>query len=257
MYFKLYIPAGLWGAGLVLLLVVLSHVGLYFFDRWCKQRNISHDNEVAGIIFGVVSLIYSLLVAFVIVAVWENYEDLNRTIEKEADQLNAVLIHSAILPDSLRMPIMISVKEYCQKIVKDEWGAADNEGHFRQSAIPNLRQLLFKVQSSGKAEDNILNLLDDKLSDITTLRRERLVHIRSYVPQLVWLVLIISSIMIILFSYFLYMDSQHLRKILLSFLWTIVGMSLFLVYMLDHPFIGSSQVSKAPYEAIIQALDNN
>ncbi len=254
MYFQLYIPAGLWGAVLIMLLVIVSHAGLYFFDHWCKKKNISHNNEVAGIIFGVISLIYSLLVAFVIVAVWENYEDLNRTIEKEADDLNTVIIHSNALPDSLRNPIEASVKDYCLKVVKEEWGIPEDKEHLRQAAIPSLRQLLFQVQLSNKAEENVLNLLDNKLSEITVLRRERLSHIHSYVPQLVWMILIISSIMIVLFSYFLYVDSELLKKIFLTFLWAMMGMSLFLMYMLDHPFIGSTQVSKEPYETIIMEL---
>src|ERR1044071_4814351 len=117
MYFNFYIPAGIWGAGLVALLIITANGSLNLFDYWYKKKNLPHNNEIAGIIFGVLSLIYSLLVAFVIVAVWENYEDLNRTIEEEADDLNTVLIHSNTLPDSLRNPVVSSVKDYCKKII--------------------------------------------------------------------------------------------------------------------------------------------
>ena len=254
MHFELYIPAGVWGVFLVGLLIVAAHGGLYLFDYWFKKKNLPHDNEVTGIIFGALGLVYSLLIAFVIVAVWENYEDLNRTIEKEADDLNNVLIHSNSLPDSLKSPIAEAITAYCQKVITEEWEQPEGKRHFRQSAIPSLRQLLFQVQDSNKVQENVLSLLDDKLSDITSLRRERLSHTKSYVPQLVWMILIISSVMIVVFSYFLYAESELLRKIFLSFLWAIIGMSLFLVYMLDHPFIGSTQVSKAPYEEIIQLL---
>src|SRR5215207_5057849 len=101
MYFTLYVSAGIWGIVLVALLLLAAHGGLYAFDYWYKKKKLSHNNEVAGIVFSVLSLIYSLIVAFVIVAVWQNYEDLNQTIEKEADGLNNVLAHSTVLPDSL------------------------------------------------------------------------------------------------------------------------------------------------------------
>ena len=256
MYFQLYIPAGLWCTILIALLLIMAHGGLYLFDTWCKRKNIPHNNEVAGIIFGVLSLIYSLLVAFVIVAVWENYEELNRTIENETDDLNTILVHSTALPDSLRRPVVASVKGYCQRIVNEEWGAQENKAYTRWSAIPSLRQFLFQVQPNSKTQENVLNLLDEKLSNITNLRRERLSHSHAYVPEMVWWVLIISSAMIVLFSYFLYMESKLLRKIFLSFLWAIIAMSLVLAYLLDHPFDGSTQVSKEPYETIIKELDN-
>src|SRR4051794_1921181 len=105
MQLKLNIPAGVLGILLVMLLLLAGHVGLYGFDYWRKKRKLVLNNEVAGIIFSVLSLIYSLLVSFVIVAVWENYEELNRVIEKEADDLNSVLVHSSMLPDSLKTPI--------------------------------------------------------------------------------------------------------------------------------------------------------
>lgn len=254
MYFKLYIPAGVWGAVFVALVIVAGHGGLYLFDYWCKKKNVPHNNEVAGIIFSILSLIYSLLIAFVFVAVWQNYEDLNGTIEREADNVNTVLIHSNTLPDSLKNAVVIAIKDYCQKVVSEEWESPEGKLSIRPSAIPSLRQLLFKVQVNSKGQEHLLNLLDDRLSNITNLRRERLSHTRSYVPQLVWMILIISSIMVVTFSYFLYMESQQLKKIFLSFLWALIGMSLFLVYMLDHPFIGSTQVSKEPYEAIITML---
>ncbi|MBE7171682.1 MAG: DUF4239 domain-containing protein [Williamsia sp.] len=187
-----------------------------------------------------------------VVAVWGNYEDLNLTIEKETDELNTALIHSSLLPDSLRMPLETTMKAYCLNVVNTEWKQLNN-GSFRQSALSNLRVLFLRAQANTK-ETGVLALLDDQLSTISNLRRERLSHNRSYVPHLVWTIVIISSIMVVVFSFFLYMENEWLKKIFLSFLWAMMGMSLFLIYMLDHPFEGSTQVSKVPYEKIIQLL---
>jgi hypothetical protein len=254
MYFKIYIPAALWGIVLVAILILVAHGGLYLFDRWYKKKVVKYDNEVTGIILGTLSLIYSLLIAFVIVAVWENYEELNRTIEKETEHLNSVLVHGGMLPDSLKPHICEAIKNYCEKVVNQEWDVLESQERFEQSAIPSLRILLLKVEANSKVQEHVLSILDNSLVDITNLRRERLSHTRSYVPQLVWMILIISSVMVITFSYFLSIGPELLRKIFLTFLWGIIGLSLFLVYMLDHPFVGSTQVSKESYEEIIRSL---
>ena len=257
MLLKLYIPAGLLGILWVAILTAMAHLGLYGFDYWRKKRNLALDNEVAGIIFSVLSLIYSLLVAFVIIAVWENYEELNRVIDKEADDLNSVLIHSNMLPDSLQAPITDAIRNYCEKVVDEEWNMLPGKDSYRQSAIPSLRLLLLKVKAGSRIQENLLAILDGNLISISNLRRERLNHTHSYVPELVWMILTISSIMVIVFSYFLYLESQQLKKIFLSFLWVIMAMSLFLIYMLDHPFVGSTQVSKNPYEQIMKSLSKS
>ncbi|MGI4751897.1 MAG: hypothetical protein ACRYFB_14790 [Janthinobacterium lividum] len=92
--------------------------------------------------------------------------------------------------------------------------------------------------------------MDDNLISLSDLRRDRLSHTHSHVPQLVWLVLIIRSIMIVAFSYFLTTEPEQLKRIYLSFLYAIIAMSLYLINMRDHPFIGSSQVSKETYRSL-------
>jgi hypothetical protein len=254
MYFRIYIPAGILGLILVGLLLLVAHAGYYLFARWYKRQDIEPNNEAGGIIFGALTLIYSLLIAFVFVAVWENYEELNRTIEKEADDLNSVLVHSAMLSDSLQVPVDAAIKSYCETVVRQEWDMAERGDRSQSNTLPALRLLLFQVKAENKTQENVLSVLDDKLNNISNLRRERLSHTRAHVPKLVWMILVIGTILIILFSYFLQMESERLKRIFLSFLWIMIGMSLFLVYMLDNPFIGSSQVSKAPYEEIIKIL---
>lgn len=253
MYLQLYVPAWLWGVIMVSLIILIAHIGMSATENWIKKkRTLKYDNEIAGIVFGVLSLIYSLIIAFVIIAVWENYEELNRTIEKEADYLNSVLVHSKMLPDALRLPTSTAISDYCHKVVEEEWDMADGEAHFQGSAIPSLRMLLYHDEDIRNKYSNVMSILDTDLSAITSLRRERLTHTHAYVPELVWMILIMGSIMVIIFSYFLHMESMQMKRIYMSFLWGIIGMSLFLVYMLDHPFLGSTQVSKAPFEEIIR-----
>jgi hypothetical protein len=51
--------------------------------------------------FGAHSLIYSLVLALMIVAVWSDYDELKSTIELETDKLSAILVHTEELPNSL------------------------------------------------------------------------------------------------------------------------------------------------------------
>src|SRR5690349_6782039 len=74
--------------------VIVSQLALTAFHKWAEKCKLGFHNEVAGIVFGGISLIYSLVLAFVIVAVWDDYTDLEKTIEEEADKLNSILIHT-------------------------------------------------------------------------------------------------------------------------------------------------------------------
>lgn len=99
--------------------------------------------------------------------------------------------------------------------------------------------------------------MDDNLTNISNYRRERLSHTKSYIPDMVWNLLLIGSTMVIVFSYFLNVESLLLKRIYLTFLWGIIGNSLFLIYMLDRPFTGSTQVSNTPFKVVLRSLEAN
>src|ERR1700710_2665566 len=96
------IPSGLLCLAFVTFAVLIAQVGLSIFNAWYDHQKLPQNNEVAGIMFGAISLIYSLILAFVIVAVWEDYDKLNQTIETEADKLNEIITHSRNQPDSVK-----------------------------------------------------------------------------------------------------------------------------------------------------------
>ena len=241
----------------VLLFVIACESGLIVFNFLFKKRKFPPGNEVAGIMFGTQSLIYSLILAFVIVAVWSDYEELYQTIAEETDKLNSILAHSETLPDSIKKPLDRSLSNYCSEIINKEWNTQEDDAELRPSAIPALRLMLLRLQPKNKLQENIFNVLDEDLSSISDLRRERLSHTHSHVPPLVWLILKAGSVLMIIFSYFLDASSAGLQKIYLLFLSSTIAMSLFLVYTLDHPFDGSARVSKKPYENIQLELKKN
>ncbi len=241
----------------VLLFVIACEAGLIIFNYWFKKRKVPPGNEAAGIVFGTQSLIYSLILAFVIVAVWSDYEELNQTIAEETDKLNSILAHSETLPESIKRPLNSSLSSYCNEIINKEWNTQEDDVDLRPSAIPALRLMLLRLQPKNKLQENIFNVLDEDLSSISDLRRERLSHTHSHVPPLVWLILKAGSVLMVIFSYFLSASSVALQRIYLLFLSSTIAMSLFLVYTLDHPFDGSARVSKKPYENIQVELKKN
>jgi hypothetical protein len=241
------LPAGVWAAIFVVFSVCLTQAALSIFNLWYKRRPLPFKNEISGVIFGAISLLYSLLVAFVILAVWEDYEDLNRTVDNETDQLSSLIVHGQGMSDPVRRTIDQTVMHYCNYVVTNEWSPHQYKEIYGTSAIPALREMLLKCSPANPAEERIFAVLDQNLSEVSKLRRERLSHLRSHVPQLIWLILLSGSALMMVFSFFLHAESEKLKRIYLSFLSALVAMSLFIVLMLDRPFNGSTKVSNRAY----------
>lgn len=246
MIFRL-LPASLLCALFVVGCILLALAGLALFRRSWRSEDLPKNREVSGLIFGTLSAIYSLILAFVIVAVWGDYEELRQTVDQESDKLYSISIHAATLPDSLRQPVQQAVRNYCRMVVEQEWKMTGQEAPHSRHQLTPLRQQLAGVDPSSGIQSKTIDIIDDNLNDIIDLHTERLSHARSHVPRLVWLVLIAGSMMVVYFSWFLRTESRRLQAVFTAFLTAMIAMCLFLLFALDHPFEGSTQISNKPY----------
>ena len=238
-----------------ILFVLAAQAGLSVFNTLGILSKSSAGNEVTGIFFGAISLVYSLILAFVIVAVWEDYEDLDKTIENEADKLNSILAHSVTLPDTTRHRVTDAVFAYCHRVIDEEWKMKRRQEMEQPSAIPDMRLMLLKARPRNESDQTVYTVIDTDLSTISDLRRSRLNHNRSHVPDLVWFILKSGSVMLVAFSYFFDITSLPLKRVYLFFLASCIAMCMFLVYTLDHPFTGSAMVSTSPFENVLAELE--
>jgi len=233
--------------------ILAANLGLYIYKR-LRGKAAEGDNTVAGIFFGTVSVLYSLILAFVIMAEWDDFNSLNQTIAAEADKLNNILSHSANLPDTIRATIGNSLSVYCQQVINDEWTTQELKVVDHPSAIPALRSMLLTTTPANSQQENVLKVLDDDLSSISDLRRDRLSHTHSQLPSLVWGILDSGALMLVLFCYFFQVSSEKLHRFYLSFFVCLLAMCLSIIYNLDHPFSPGSGVNNSPYKKVLSEL---
>lgn len=242
--------------GYIIITVLGANIGLRVFNRYFGHIVREENNTVAGIFFATISVLYSLILAFVIMAEWDDYNSLDKTIATESDKLNSIVAHSGRLPDSLKSTVASSLSVYCRQVIKKEWQMSRNEGIEHPSAIPALRQMLLTSEPTNKLEENVLQIMDEDLSAISDLRRERLSHTRSQLPPLVWLILEAGAVLLTFFTYFFKTGSAALQKIYLSIFVCLLAMCLCIVHNLDQPFAANSGVDSAPYQRLLLELPN-
>jgi uncharacterized membrane protein YgaE (UPF0421/DUF939 family) len=67
--------------------IVVAVLGLVVVQRLVPSALRQEHNDVAGFIYAVVGVTYAVLLAFVVVVVWEEYERAKDTVETEANEL--------------------------------------------------------------------------------------------------------------------------------------------------------------------------
>src|SRR5215475_13605220 len=139
------VPLWLLILGVVAALEIFS-VGLMLVSRrkWGADR-LKLNNEVAGFKFSVIGVLYAVLLAFVVVAVWENYNATEAAIRNEAKAVGNMAQLSYALPDAQGQGMRRLLDAYVKEVQQLEWGtmaqglpskeAADALAHLNQATI--------------------------------------------------------------------------------------------------------------------------
>ena len=233
--------------------VLAANLGLYIFKHLCHGA-IEEDNTPAGIFFGTITVLYSLILAFVIIAEWDDFSNLNDTIASEEDKLDSIMVHSSNLPGTIKATIGNSLAAYCHQVINQEWTMQERKAVEHPSAIPALRHILLTTTPANDLQEHVLKVIDDDLSIISDLRRNRLSHIHSQLPSLIWGILESGAVMLVVFCYFFNVSSIKLQSIYLSSFVCFLAMCLSIIYNLNHPFLPGSGLDNNAYKKILSEL---
>ena len=110
---------------LVLATVVLT-VGVVLGAVWLVRRYVpvtreGFDAEVSSQVLGVVSALFGLFLAFVIVIEFQNFDSAQSNVDQEADSLAAITRDSRAFPASDGKRVREAVGAYVREVVHDEW----------------------------------------------------------------------------------------------------------------------------------------
>ena len=116
----LQIPAPILGFLTVALVIGLSVGGLIVFRKAVSHTRLENANAVSGQVFQLAGVLYAVLVAFVVVVVWEQFGDAENATQAEASAIADLLRDSTAIPVAFRPEVQRSLVAYTEDVVNDE-----------------------------------------------------------------------------------------------------------------------------------------
>ncbi|MGI8839513.1 MAG: hypothetical protein ACR2F8_01790 [Caulobacteraceae bacterium] len=207
-----------------------------FVSRETRQRR----HEVAQPVFLQVGVMFSVLLAFVFSEVWGEYITAAQAINGECGALHGAAMLAGALPAGEGLPVERAIGAYVQNVVTVEW-ASQAHGRRSETASENFRAALTAAATldattpaGASAQSHILDLLTLAHAD----RETRLFQASQGLPDAVWLVLVVITLVLIGFVLFSGLDLLGHLTLSVAFTASTVGV-LVLVKLLDYPFSGS------------------
>jgi uncharacterized membrane protein YraQ (UPF0718 family) len=239
--------------------VLIAVVGLTLVQRIVPSPVRQQHNDVAGFIYAVLGVIYAVLIALVVIAVWEDFVAARVTVDREASELDDVFRLAHPLPEPEGRQLQQLARSYAQVVVDKEW-ALMAQGRTSPQAWDLLDEmtLVFEnVEVRTKAEQMLYGEGLDRINELTDARNARFVEADEGIPTVLWGVLIVGGILVVGFTYLFGMENTFVHKLMVAVLALIISFVLFTIGVLEYPFSGDVRVSPEPFELVLERFESS
>lgn len=244
---------------LVGILAALSVIGLVAVNVLVPHRIRSAHNEVAGSAIGVVGTIYAVLLAFIAVAVWEDFEKAGALVETEANLVGNLYRDTVGLPDPLATELRHTLFVYAETVVQDEWPAL-SDGRVEDEAgwqlLDRFHLSLAKFRPTDPGFQAIESQMIQSLNALYDARRGRFRAAKQGLPPILWWNLIAGAGLTILFGTLFGVRNFLMHAVMVALLGASIALVLSLIILLDNPFRGQNHVSAAPFVRLVKTVED-
>jgi hypothetical protein len=235
-------------------------VGLTLITRWIYGVDrLRLNNEVAGFKFAVVGVFYAVMLAFVVIAVWEDFRNTENAVRDEAKA--AVDLHriSFALPIEGGGDIRKHLINYVNDVREREWKtmAVGEPSDAVVENLDRLSQAVFAVKPESLQDlalyQNALRLL----AVMTDNRNERLDSADGSMPSILWFVLVVGGLITLGYPAFFGTTNLLAQALMTGALAELVALSMLLGLALDYPFTGEVHISAFPFDYALRQMPPN
>jgi hypothetical protein len=203
--------------------------------------------------------IYAVLLAFVVIVVWGQFNDARGFVEREANALVDLHRTASGLPVHSRTIIQKELREYIDEVIADEWRAmSKGDQHTIERITGRLDHVwtaIHTCEPRNECQQTMHSEVLSRFNDLTEHRTNRLNSAGARIPIALNVLLYTGAVIMIGAVYLLAFDRFWLHALVTGLMSGAVAHILFLIYDLDHEFSGDWQVEKTAFVRARRAFE--
>lgn len=254
MLWLLQLPAPLLGFATVAIVVGLSVGGLIVFRKAVSHTRLESANEVSGQVFELAGVLYAVLVAFVVVVVWEQFGDAENATEKEASAIADLLRDSPAIPAAYRSEVQRSLLSYTDDVINDEFPRMRRGETIEEESehTTEIWDAFLKVQPETRNEIAFLDHDIVKLNDLSENRKLRVSTAEAVIPGELWVLLLGGGAVVMAFTFLFGTRDLLIHACVVGLTAALMGFVMYLIFALEHPFVGALSVKPDSYVNVLE-----
>jgi hypothetical protein len=207
------------------------------------------SNDFAGPIMATLGTILAVMLSFMVVTVWQEYDQSAQIVQTEADEISNLYHEVSVFPQPLRNGIHAAIEHYVDIVIDREWPLM-REGGSSSAAHHAAYQIVSLIESYNP------NTLGQQTAQADALhhahafldaRGNRLFQNQQSVPPLLWVMMLFVSAVTLGSSYFFYVEDARAHLIMTAAVGAVIGAIFVVIAELDLPFRGDLQIPPSAF----------
>jgi hypothetical protein len=208
--------------------------------------------------------VYAVLLALLVIAVWEQFARASETVESEASAVGEVAWLAHRLPEAERYQLQEHARSYAQEVVDEEWPLMEQGGIEGQRGTPeawslvdDMRATLQEFEPRTEAEAQLYAEGLDQIDRLGDDRRMRLVQAEEGIPGVLWVVLVFGAVVVVGFTYLFGLRNSWAHRLMVMSLTAVIALTLFTIGAMEYPFSGGARLEPEAFELILERFETS
>jgi hypothetical protein len=234
----------------------LSLGGMVIFHRIVPVHIREKDVDTIGFNYSMVAVIYAVLIAFIVVNVFEAASHGDEVATVEANELSSLLHDSAGLPVPVADAIRADLDKYIDLVVKTEWPSqqagklGDEVFEPGWTVIAHLSTRIASFEPATAGQNVNKGAMLHAVDALIKARRNRIEAAGDHLPDVVWQILLLSGAITIVFTYLFGANSFKIHLAVVALSAATIALVFVLIIALDYPFRGEVSVGDDAFVSV-------
>ena len=254
------VATAVYGVLTVCIVALVAVAGLEAVRRLVPAERRREHNDVAGFIYAVVGVIYAVLLALMVIAVWEEHEEAKATVREEANELADVYWLAHRFPEPEGPRIQELARSYAAVVAEEEWPVMARGGGSSPEAWALMDEMRLGVQGlevRTQAEQVLFEQGLERVDALADARRARMVEAEEGIPAVLWAVLVLGGAITVGFTYLFGLENTWSHRLMVAAVAGLIALVLFTVGSLEYPFSGGTRVGPEAFEMVLERFESS
>ena len=237
--------------------IAYAVVGVMWGRRFVHRQHGEGHNETIAAMFVSAATLYAVLSAFLVVSVWEKYDNASAVVQQEASTLCTMYRMTNGMPSQEQTTMRGLLRAYTNAVIDKEWALQVN-GKAATEARKAVGDL-YRYQATmptGEADLPVNTAFVQEIGILADDRNKRTLASEEQLPVSLWVGLIAGQIATIGFTFLCYMKSVVPHVVGSAGFSAFIGLLLLVTLMMDHPFSGALAISSEGFEHSLSVFDS-